>query len=352
MTSRLLTAILTLAVAFVATAQRFDWSISLNTVFDNREGDRQNIAPETVFFTKLTPEIGFSLGKGDRVAGGIVWIQPIGYDWNGNNVRPTTYYHHKGSHLSGALGLFPRTLLAEEMPSFMWCDSLVYFQDNIRGALLQWHAGRSFAEAYLDWRQRQTESKRESFSIVAHARWQHGSRPWMAGAYVSMNHLALTKNAPTDMHIVDNFLAAPYIGADLAALVPFDRLRIRLGFAATIERNRADRIWKTQPGAWLEVLAAWKGFEIKNMTYAGARLQPSYGLFGAMLYQGEPFYKQRFYNRTDISYGIIRRRSVDLRAELNFNITPGSFIFYQKLSLRIFFGNSHDIKRKSQESSE
>ncbi len=59
------------------------------------------------------------------------------------------------------------------------------------------------------------------------------------------------------------------------------------------------------------------------MTYAGARLQPSYGLFGAMLYQGEPFYKQRFYNRTDISYGIIRRRSVDLRAELNFNITPG-----------------------------
>ena len=174
----------------------------------------------------------------------------------------------------------------------------------------------------------------------------------MAGAYVSMNHLALTKNAPTDMHIVDNFLAAPYIGADLAALVPFDRLRIRLGFAATIERNRADRIWKTQPGAWLEVLAAWKGFEIKNMTYAGARLQPSYGLFGAMLYQGEPFYKQRFYNRTDISYGIIRRRSVDLRAELNFNITPGSFIFYQKLSLRIFFGNSHDIKRKSQESSE
>ena len=53
MTSRLLTAILTLAVAFVATAQRFDWSISLNTVFDNREGDRQNIAPETVFFLSL-----------------------------------------------------------------------------------------------------------------------------------------------------------------------------------------------------------------------------------------------------------------------------------------------------------
>ena len=56
MTSRLLTAILTLAVAFVATAQRFDWSISLNTVFDNREGDRQNIAPETVSvsYTHLT----------------------------------------------------------------------------------------------------------------------------------------------------------------------------------------------------------------------------------------------------------------------------------------------------------
>ncbi len=334
----------TLFYCGVAAQTSFDWNVDFRTVFDNREGDRTYTDPETIFFTRLSPEAGLGLGKADRFACGLVWIQPIAYQWEGKRVRPTVYYRHDGGCWSGSVGLFPRTQLMEELPSFMWCDSLEYFGDNIRGALLQWHNGRSFAEICLDWRQMQTSERRESFSIFAHGRWQHPSRPWMAGVYASMNHLALTKNAPENMHIVDNFMAVPYVGADLSAVVPLDSLRLRAGAAITVERNRAYGSWRAPAGGWLELVAAWKKFSVRNMLYAGSVLFPSYGMFGAELYTGEPYYAADFYNRTEVAYSLVSRSMVDLSAELDFNVSPDSFQFYQRIVLRITFGASYPLR--------
>lgn len=346
MKNQLLTFALLLCALVASGQTAFDWNLDFYSVFDNREGDGDHTAAETISLTRLSPEVGFRLGASDRIAGGIVWTQPIAYDWNGTRVRPTIYYSHSSSEWSGAFGIFPRRQLMEEQPSFMWCDSLDYFQPNIRGALLQWHRGGSFAEIYLDWRQAQTETKRESFSIAAHGRWAADKGPWMAGAYLTMNHLALTKNAPEDMHIVDNFLAAPYVGADFSRCTALDSLRVRVGAVTTIERNRAYGKWETPVGGWLEVIAGWKGFELKNTLYVGDTLMPSYQMFGAELYQGEPFYSSDFYNRTDVSYGIVRRSGVELRAHLDFNFSPDSFIFYQRITLRFNFDGSLALKKR------
>lgn len=343
---KLKTVILMLVLGLTASAQTaFEWSIDFESVFDNREGDRDHTAPETIFFTRLRPLIGFKLGTSDHFAGGIEWTEPISYDWHGQRVRPVLFYRHATERWSGSLGIFPREQLFEPLPSFMWSDSSAYFQPDIRGALLQWRGGLSFAEIYLDWRQMQTETKRESFSIVAHGRWQGSDKPWLAGAYLTMNHLALTKNAPADMHIVDNFMAAPYIGADLTHSTGLDSMRIRAGVAVTVERNRALGGWRTPAGGWLEIVAGWKGFRVENMLYAGGRLLPSYGVFGSLLYQGEPYYAARFYDRANVSYGIIRRSFMDLRAGLDFHFTPGSFMFYQKISLILRFGQTYPLHR-------
>ncbi len=345
---RFLIMLMFLSAAFAAAGQsRFYWDVDFTTVFDNREGDRDHTAPETIFFTRLSPEVGFDFGSAGRVGGGVVWVQPIACQWNGKRVSPTLYYRLDGGRWSGSVGIFPRTQLIEELPSFMWCDSLSYFRSNIRGALLQWRSQRSFAEIYLDWRQMQTASKRESFAIAVHGRWQHPSAPLMGGAYVTMNHLALTKNAPEDMHIVDNFMAAPYVGVDLSHRTGLDSLRVRAGAAVTIERNRAFGDWRAPAGGWLELVASWKMLQLKNMLYAGGHLLPSYGLFGAELYQGEPYYAADFYNRTEVSCAIVRRRHVDLRAELDFNVTPGSFQFYQRITLRVTFGSSYPLRLRT-----
>lgn len=339
---RIFLSLITLLAALCAQSQAaFVWSVDFTSVFDNREGDREHVTPETIFFTRLRPLAGVLLGGGDTFAGGVDWTEPVGYDWGGRRVRPVLFYRHDDGRWAGSVGVFPRTQLSEQLPSFLWGDSTEYFQPEIRGVLLQYRSGRSFAEIYLDWRQKQTATKRESFSIVAHGRWQHPRNPLLAGAYLTMNHLALVKNAPENMHIVDNFMAAPYVGVDFSGLAPLDSLRVRAGMAVTVERNRALGGWNTPAGGWFEITAGWKGFVFSNMLYGGGRLLPSYGIFGAELYQGEPYYAARFYDRARLSYGIVRRRNVDLRAGLDFNFTPGSFMFYQKIAVTVRFGQSY-----------
>lgn len=335
---KLFLTLITATVCFLRpAAQEVTWSVDFDSVFDNREGDNSITDTKTFFFTNLAPEIGLKFTKTDRIAGGVVWNQPIGNEWEGHRISPTLYYRHDGRRWSMSMGMFPRTQLREQLPGFLWCDSLKYFQRNIRGVLVQYGSPDAFIDFYLDWRQLQTETKREAFNIVFHGQWRPGGSSFMLGGHAMMNHFALTKNAPDDQHIVDNFLVNPYVGLDLSRATALDSLTIRAGALMTIERNRAYDTWKAPAGAWLEILGEWKWLGLKNSLYAGGRLFPSYGELGAALYQGEPFYQKGFYNRTDIYASIIRNEWVNLTASLDFNVTSGGdMIFYQRLLLRVY----------------
>ena len=65
------------------------WSIDFDAVFDNREGDHTYTDTKTFFFTNLAPEVGLKFTKSDRIAGGVVWNQPIGNEWDGYKISPT-----------------------------------------------------------------------------------------------------------------------------------------------------------------------------------------------------------------------------------------------------------------------
>lgn len=327
-----------LLCGFGCCAQEFTWSVDFNSVFDNREGDRKITDPKTYFFTVLAPEAGVRLTKRDRISAGVVWTQHLTNDWDDGRVNPTLYYRHESRRWSFSMGMFPRTQLRRELPGFLWCDSLTYFQRNIRGALVQYNTRRGWVEAYLDWRGMQSSTRREAFNIVVQGEWSPRRSVFLAGGHVMMNHFALQKNAPADQHIVDNFLVNPYVGLDFSRKTALDSLVVKAGALLTVERNRAnDDGWKTPAGAWVEFLGEWRWLGLKNSLYAGGRLFPSYGEFGAELYPGEPFYMTSFYNRTNVYAKIYRNRYVDLQASLDFNVTKESFIFYQRLLLRVYF---------------
>ena len=325
-----------LAVSAGASAQRFTWSVDFGAVFDNREGDGTHTPAETYFFTRLAPEIGLSFGERDRIAGGVVWTQPIGREWGGHRVSPTLYYRHEAPRWAISMGMFPRTQLHEELPGFLWCDSLMYFQRNIRGALVQYAKGRSFVDLYLDWRQLQTNRDREAFNVVLHGQWHPRDGRFFAGGHAMMNHLAKVRHAPADQHVVDNFVVNPYVGVDLSHATPLDSLRVRAGAIVTLERNRAFGNWRTPAGGWLDVCAEWRWLGLYESLYAGGVQQPSHSEFGSLLYQGEPFYTAKFYSRTDVYAHIVRNRYVDLKASLNFNVTSSGLIFYQRLMVDVY----------------
>lgn len=319
-------------------AQTLTWSVDFNSVFDNREGDRKITDPKTYFFTVLAPEIGVQLTKKDRIAGGVVWTQHLTNDWDDGKVNPTLYYRHESKRWSFSMGMFPRTQLRRQLPGFLWCDSLTYFQRNIRGALVQYNMRHGWIEAYLDWRGMQSSTRREAFNIVVHGEGAPKGGIFLVGGNAMMNHFALQKNAPADQHIVDNFLVNPYVGLDFSRKTALDSLVIKAGALLTVERNRANEEgWKTPAGGWLEIVGEWRWLGLKNSFYMGGKLFPSYSEFGAELYQGEPFYQTSFYNRTDVYAKILQNRYVDLQASLDFNFTEDSFIFYQRLLLRVYF---------------
>lgn len=318
------------------------WAVDFGAVFDNREGDQSYSLSKTYLFTSLAPEAGVRFTPSDRIAGGVVWKQPIGCEWEGHRLSPTLYYRHEGaaddSPWSFSMGMFPRRQLTEEMPGFLWSDSLSYMQNNIRGLLVQYRRERGFADLYLDWRGMQTRRQREAFAIVAHGRWHPSAgSPLFVGGYLMMNHLARQKDAPSDQYVADNFVINPHAGVNLQGRTPLDSLIVRGGPLVSLVRDRAQgNVWHTPVGAWIEAVGEWKWLGLKNSFYLGSRQFPQYKVLGAELYQGEPFYQAKFYNRTDLYAHVYRNRFMDLRASLDFNFVGHTFNFSQRVMLSVY----------------
>lgn len=333
-----------LTVMLGSYAQKLEWNIDFNTVFDNREGDNKMTDTRTFFHTQLAPEIGLSMLDGQHsIMGGVVWTQPIGCEWYGQRVSPTLYYRYRGPKgWSMAMGMFPRTLMHRQMPNYIWNDSVQYMQRNIRGAMATYEGRDGYFEALIDWRAMQSEKRREAFNIIAHGEWHKPGRLFLAGGVAMMNHFALTRHATPDQHIVDNFIVNPYVGLDLSHRVgKLDSLTVKIGSLTSITRNRGVDGWKVPTGLWLDIDLQWRWLGWQNTTYlAGEPLFPYYSEFGAQLDQGEPYYRSEWYNRTSVYATIMSNKFMNLQASMDFNVAKDNFTFYQRLVVRVFIDSN------------
>lgn len=331
-----MTLLLLCSIPMAAQKPSFYWDVDMSVVFDNREGDRTYATPKTFFQTQLAPEIGLTLEGGrHRIAGGAVWTQPIGCEWEGHRISPTLYYRYEEKGLRGMLGLFSRGELFADLPNYIWNDSVKYSQHNIRGAFIGYRDERGYFQAILDWRGMQTMKQREAFNIFAMGERKYAAGRFLWGGVAMMNHLALDKTGDLDQHVVDNFLYNPYVGVNFAkiASTPLDSCTLRVGILGDLTRDRGDHEWKTPAGVWVDFDVRWKIFELKDTFYAGGKLFPIYQRYGYILDQGEPYYAASLYNRTSVSATLLRRSFMDLKASLDFNICPSHFNFYQRLIL-------------------
>ena len=75
--------LLILVTGLCATAQQgFKWSVDFGSVFENREGDDYYSPDQTLIFTRLSPEVGFSFAGGEHnIMGGVSWMQLLGNGW-------------------------------------------------------------------------------------------------------------------------------------------------------------------------------------------------------------------------------------------------------------------------------
>lgn len=334
----LLLSMLACAYAF-ASAQGVTWSVDVNTIFDNREGDNFYSDNGTIFLTRVSPEVGLTMLDGmHKIAGGVSWIQPCGDDWKRHKVKPVVYYRYNDKDLRVSFGIFPRSQFIEALPTFLLSDSIAYNQPNVRGLLLQYVKPRGYAELSLDWRSQQSETAREAFNINFNGLWNPRG-VLIVGGHAQINHLAKRKNAPEGEGVNDDIMVNPYLGFNLSSSTALDSLVIKTGALVSLQRSRAVGGWQNRAGVLINAIAEKKRISIEETFFAGKGVMPLYPTFGTLLNMGDPYFQAPLYSRTDVNFHFIRNRFVNLEASLVFHYTEEAFGFWQQLKLRVFIDN-------------
>ncbi|MEG0948767.1 MAG: hypothetical protein RR212_03720 [Bacteroidales bacterium] len=320
-----------LGTCLQANAQKFLWEVDFTGFFDNREFKAPYQTPQTFFGTRLSPEIGIQIKEEHQLMGGLSWLQEFG-SHKDHKVDWTVYYRYNSDKLKASFGAFPRRLLVEEYPSALMYDSILYFNPNINGALLQYFCKAGYAEAYIDWRSQQTKVDREIFTMASSGRF--ALKQAFAGWFLTVTHFAKPKNPETDMNVIDNIMFNPYIGGNFSGMTVFDSLQLKTGFLMSLDRNRGNGAWYTPRGFLGELTLEWRFLGMHDVFYWGENQLPFYKDFGAALHSADPFYRARVYNRTDLYVYFLRNKYVECKASCNIHVARRQVQFQQQLFLR------------------
>ena len=321
-------------------AQEVEWSIDATVLLNNREGGDEYTPDQTFMFTRLAPEIGVSLFDGKhQLKGGVVWYQPMNDDMSGYKVLPTLYYRcnrEDGWHVT--TGMFPRSLMVERAPRYMWSDSLDYCQPNMRGIMTQLIKSAGYAELAVDWRQLQTDDRREAFAAILNTDWRV-TGPFRLGAHLQYSHLAMSRFHDESQHVNDDFIINPMAGLDFSHRTALDSLRFNAGAIIAMERDRGDMHWHKPAGLLVTATARWRWIQLDESFYTGQGLMPLYPIHGSQLNLGDPYYRHKTYSRTDLIAHIVSNRYVDMTASLVFHATEKMTGFWQQIACRFYLDN-------------
>lgn len=336
--SRLLCLFILSLIALELPAQNFLWDLDFYSFFDNREYKAPYQNDQTFFGTRLSPEIGIGLKDHHQFKIGVSWLSEFGSEIKDSKVDMTVYYRYNSDKIKASFGSFPRRQLIQEFPAAMMYDSLLYFCPNINGALFQHISSKGHVEAYIDWKSKQTDLKREVFSIATNGQYHWGYG--FAGWFVTLNHFARTNNPEDDTRVMDNIMANPFVGVDLSSLLFLNSFKLKTGMLVSANRDRGDNIWHRPAGFLGELTAEWRFLGLQNTLYVGGNQLTFYKQFGAALHNGDPFYQADLYNRLDLYGYFWRNKHVACKASVNFHFAGGKMQTQQQLLVRFNFDQS------------
>ncbi len=321
--------------------QELVWDVDFNAVFANREGGDEMRPDQTFLFTRLEPELGVQFvddkGNSHRLMGGVAWYQPLNDGLDGYKILPTLYYQGRHRQWQFTLGEFPRHL-AHALPRYLWSDSLNYCNPHIRGAMVHWGDDTHWMQAVVDWRQMQSRTRREAFNAVLSGCASLGRSPLYVLGHIQYNHLAKRKDAPEGEGVNDDATINPMLG--VAFDIKHVACRAEAGAIMQLQRCRAEHRWHT-PAAFVgNLMARWRWLDVTETVTAGKDLFPLYDQFGSELNLGDPYYRSKFYSRTDVRGHLFNNDKVDVSAVLTFHATDRITGFWQQLSCRFYIGGT------------
>lgn len=351
--------VLSLCVASLCVhSQEPVWGVDFSSVIENREGGDKSHPDQTFLFTRLTPELGIALrDTTHRLMGGVSWHQPLNHNGRDAKVSPVLYYEYRSPKWSGAVGMIPRRGF-NDLPRYLWSDSLSYYEPVLRGAVLQYAHRRGYLSSFVDWRQQQSEKRREAFTVLFAGRWASKAlsdrNHWWLGGYLQYNHLAKHSGVHPEEGVNDDLTLNPLVGFSTRGECalwcgngdcrvvdsPQVDVAVQAGAIFNFERDRLDDIWRKPCGFVADATLWWRRFELHQSVYAGDNIFPIYNTFGSELNLGDSYYCAKFYARTDLKAHLVSTEFVDLTASLSFHATDKITAFWQQVSCRFYFDRS------------
>lgn len=319
-------------------AQKFVYDIDFLTFFDNRESHIPSYPSQTLFGTRLSPEIGFEINDSTygnhRLIAGASYIQPFGSQWTDIKIRPTIYYRYRQQGFDLSLGFIPWRNIRTDLPDYLFSDSLHYFSPNIQGVHFGYSSRHGFAEFICDWRGMQSLETREAFRLLLTGEYHY---QWLfAGGNAQLNHLANRLNPPVRDGVCDDITAQPFIGFNISQLIPLDTLALRTSYIFSYQRDRKNNQLFLNHGFLAELSLKWRFLAVENNLYIGDPLLPLYKQYNSLLNQGESNYQHKIYNKTEFSVYILQIPCVTLQFSWNLHYIPNHPLAHQQLLIAHF----------------
>jgi hypothetical protein len=320
-------------------SQEVIWHTGIFTFFDNIEfGGSAVKVPQTMSGVMVAPEAGLRWDSVHRISVGINLMHEFGSRTAIEKFYPTAYYDFSGGPVRFMMGAFPRNYVADKYPRLFFQDSVYYYRPNMEGLFLGFHKDRGYINLWIDWTGRQTEIVNEAFFTGISGRYNQGI--FYAQHFGYMYHFAGKKNPVIDEALHDNLLFYTSVGIDLSGKTVLDRLDINGGWVTGLERARADNTgWITMHGMLIVTRIEFRGIGLFNTFYTGRGQMYFYGDHDTELYWGDPAYRAKNYDRTDIYVNFFREQKINLELIWSLHFLESRMYHEQILKVRINLNN-------------
>lgn len=325
---------LLLLINISAKAQELEGELNFHGFADNREYAKSNRYSQTIFGSRISPEIGVLIDSTHRIRIGINALQEFGDRNFFKHIDPVMYYQYTKKNWNFYLGAFPRVNLIDDYPRALLADTLNYFIPNVEGMLVKYETGNFKETIWVDWTGKQTDTDRETFLFGFSGKFQPGR--FFVSHYAYMYHYALSAISPINQYLEDNGAIQAQLGLDFSHETFLDSLTVSAGGMLSIERVRGLETSSTPKGFIANLNAEYKKFSFSNTFYAGE---------GHHLINGDAFYRAKTYDRLDLGWTPIMFKNIEGKFTFTLHFIENVVDSQQAFSLRYKIAGKKNLKK-------
>ncbi|MCL2597561.1 MAG: hypothetical protein FWD66_07895 [Paludibacter sp.] len=324
---------------------RFLWNVDFSTFLDNQEFAKSDyIKDQTLGGINIAPQAGILWQTGNAVFAGVNLLKEFGTQQVIDKATLIVYYKNKiflknNCTQSFYAGIFPREQLLSNYSDFLFWQPLTNYMPVIQGLYYKIEKKHNFANVWIDWTGKPSETINESFyaGLSAHKVLKSYFIDFQ-GYYF---HFANTNPKNPDFNLCDNGQALLHAGYSMPQ--NRDRLfgcEISAGLMAGYENERKVDNQKLMPVGFV-AFANFKiaNFGMNNSLYAGDKRLHSYQKYDKQLYAANPFLQGNFYLQSEIFWQPFYSRTINGKIGLVTHISQGKVMFEQRFVLSVLLKN-------------